>query len=124
MEIQLEARDKGTPPLLSTTNLTIHVLDTDDQNPVFLHDHYNTSLPNAGDTKLEMHPADLKALDKDIGLNASVFYSFAGTGPIYSYLELNSKTGQLYMTGDPWEVVHLTPVILVIQATQYDNPDR
>ena len=123
VEILLQAQDKGNPPLSSQTRLTIHVEDADDQNPAFLQENYTTSLPDSGN-KLHLSPADLKAVDQDFGLNSPVFYTFSGSGPVYSYLELNRNTGQIYVTGDKAEMAALLPTELVVAATQYDNRDR
>ena len=123
VEIVIQAQDKGDPPLSSQTRLIIHVEDADDQNPSFLHDNYTTSLPDSGN-KLDISPADLKAVDQDFGLNSPVFYTFSGSGPVYSYLELNRNTGQIYVTGDKAEMVALLPTSLVVAATQYDNRAR
>ena len=50
----------------------------DDQNPAFLYDSYSATLPTNGNTKLNILPQDLKAVDKDLNLTSPVFYSFAG----------------------------------------------
>ena len=94
VEVAVRAEDKGSPALASETNLTIHVRDADDRNPAFLHDSYTSVLPTGEEgTKLTILPAPLKAVDQDLSLNAPVFYGFQGEGPVYSYLELNSKSG-------------------------------
>ena len=72
------SQDKGNPPLSSVTNLTLYVQDMDDQNPAFLYDSYSATLPTNGNTKLNILPQDLKAVDKDLNLTSPVFYSFAG----------------------------------------------
>ena len=123
LEIMIQAQDQGNPPQSSQTKLIINVEDADDQNPSFLHDNYTASLPDAGN-KLKISPAELKAVDKDFGLNSPVFYTFSGLGPVYNYLELNRNTGQVYVTGDKEEMAALLPTSLVVQATQYDNRDR
>ena len=92
VKVTLRAEDKGSPALFSETNITINVGDADDKNPAFLHDSYTSVLPSEG-TKLAILPSPLKAVDQDLGLNAPVFYSFQGEGPVYSYLQLNSKSG-------------------------------
>ena len=92
VQVTLRAEDKGSPALFSETNITINVGDADDKNPAFLHDSYTSVLPSEG-TKLAILPSPLKAVDQDLGLNAPVFYSFQGEGPVYSYLQLNSKSG-------------------------------
>ena len=92
VQVRVRAEDKGSPALSSETNITINVGDADDRNPAFLQDSYTSVLPSEG-TKLTILPSPLKAVDQDLGLNAPVFYSFQGEGPVYSYLQLNSKSG-------------------------------
>ena len=92
VQVRVRAEDKGSPALSSETNITINVGDADDRNPAFLQDSYTSVLPSEG-TKLAILPSPLKAVDQDLGLNAPVFYSFQGEGPVYSYLQLNSKSG-------------------------------
>ena len=74
---------------------------------------------------MSLTPDDLKAVDQDLGLNSPIFYSFHNQdGPIYNFLQLNSKSGALYLTGDPSEADTLLPMTILILATQYNNPDR
>ena len=89
VEIVLEARDKGSPPLSSQTRLIIHVEDADDQNPEFLAASYTTELPTQG-TKLALLPEPLRAVDKDLSLAAPVFYSLAGSGKTH-YIDSESS---------------------------------
>ena len=93
MNIGIKAQDKGSPPMFSETNVTIHVTDADDRNPAFLHNSYTSVLPTSKGTRLDISPEPMKAVDQDFGLNSPVFYSFSGWGPIYNYLELNTKSG-------------------------------
>ena len=53
-----------------------------------------------------------------------MFYTFSSSGPVYSYLELNRNTSQIYVTGDKAEMVVLLPTSLVVAATQYNNRAR
>lgn len=41
LTVRLRAQDGGSPPRHNDTTLTIDVLDADDQNPRFTHDHYS-----------------------------------------------------------------------------------
>jgi hypothetical protein len=71
-----------------------------------------------------VQPQELKAFDKDLGLGAPIFYTFSGNTDEYKYFELNRNTGHIYITAAIPETDFLQPVTLVIQATQFDNPDR
>ena len=73
------------------TSLTINILDADDQNPSFEFDQYKAILPEAisAGVKLPVSPEDVKAFDKDKGIKAPVYYTFAGMGPDYRHFEIN-----------------------------------
>lgn len=43
--VTLRAQDAGTPPLHDDAELRVQVLDADDQNPKFGHEHYTAVLP-------------------------------------------------------------------------------
>ena len=42
-------------------------------------------------------------------------------GPVYSFLQLNSKSGELFVAGEAAEVAALLPATVAVAATQYDN---
>lgn len=43
--VTLRAQDSGSPPLHNDTQLHVQILDADDQNPKFTHEHYTAVLP-------------------------------------------------------------------------------
>ena len=128
MEVRLIARDQGDPAQYSFTNLVIHVEDADDQNPVFSHARYEAVLPSPGveQALLSVFPSRLEAADRDLGLNSSVYYSWAGTGPAYKHFNINSSSGEVRLSGDltRLEETLSQPLTLIVSATQQDNPDR
>ena len=125
--MRLVARDQGEPAQYSYTSLLIRVEDADDQNPVFSQERYEALLPSPGlaGSLLSVLPSRLEAADRDLGLNSSVFYSWAGAGPLYRHFSLHSRSGEISLSGDMAGLEEfLQPVTLVVQATQDDNPDR
>ncbi|KAJ8246886.1 hypothetical protein GJAV_G00256460 [Gymnothorax javanicus] len=71
--LTLVARDSGKPALTSVRHLPVHVLDENDNAPVFLQTHYRASV-------LENNPAGLSILkvqaqDIDLGLGGRVSYA-------------------------------------------------
>lgn len=66
--VTLRAQDQGTPPLYSDAELYVEVLDADDQNPKFSHDHYTAVLPDDAQ---------------------EVIYQDQGTPPLHMLLSMN-----------------------------------
>ena len=124
--VKLVAQDQGLPPRYNTTSLTINVLDADDQNPAFYHEQYTAKIPEVTSEGLKVlvEPEDVRAYDQDTGINAPVFYSWAGSGPDYRYFQLNRNTGGIYLASELGDQDLVQPRTLVIRATQFDNPDR
>ncbi|XP_061179423.1 protocadherin Fat 4-like [Saccostrea echinata] len=67
------ARDSGSPPQSSKVNVTIYVLDVNDNRPQFSPDFYNfeASLTDYCDASITV----VTAVDSDLGINALVTYS-------------------------------------------------
>ena len=126
IKVKLVAQDQGLPPRYNETSLTINVLDADDQNPAFYHEQYTAKIPEVTSEGLKVlvEPEDVRAYDQDTGINAPVFYSWAGSGPDYRYFQLNRNTGTIYLAGQLGDQELVQPRTLVIRATQFDNPDR
>ncbi|XP_045760272.1 protocadherin-16 [Maniola jurtina] len=120
--VRLRAQDGGAPPRYNDTTLTVEVLDADDQNPQFTHEHYTAIVPdNAQDgTVLEVSPGPISASDRDLGINAPVYYSASGDGA--DLLRLHRDSGALAATERL--LTHPLPITVVLKATQVDNADR
>ncbi|OWR54215.1 Cad96Cb isoform C [Danaus plexippus plexippus] len=128
LTVTLRAQDGGSPPRHNDTTLTIVVMDADDQNPTFTHDHYSAVIPEDAreGTILETFPGPVAAHDQDRGINAPVTYSVrASPSPAdnnTALVRLHKDSGELSVTGDLLRAS--LPTTIVIQATQVDNPDR
>ena len=62
----------------------------------------------------------LKYFLRDLGLNSSVFYSWAGAGPLYRHFSLHTRTGQISLSEDLTSLEEfLQPVTLVVQVGKY-----
>ncbi|NXX40545.1 PCDGA protein, partial [Tricholaema leucomelas] len=96
--VTVRASDGGSPPLWSSTVLTLRVLDVNDNAPVFSEESYSARLPEnnaAGALVLTV-----RARDADWGQNARVRYRL-GEGrvrgvPLSSYVSVQAETGALY----------------------------
>uniref|UniRef100_A0A3Q1I1X7 Cadherin domain-containing protein n=1 Tax=Anabas testudineus TaxID=64144 RepID=A0A3Q1I1X7_ANATE len=95
----LTSIDGGSPSKSGSLNLTITVLDANDNRPVFSKDIYTVSLEeNAPIGTLVMQ---LNATDSDEGSNSEIEYSFGKTQKkkVYDTFELNSVTGEIRVKG-------------------------
>ncbi|XP_061708283.1 protocadherin beta-16 isoform X1 [Cydia pomonella] len=120
--VTLRAQDQGRPPLHNDTTLFVEVLDADDQNPKFTHDHYTALLPDDAveGTILNTTPGPIAAVDQDVGINAPLYYTV--TGDKREMVVVDRETGRVAATRQLLEA-H-APVTVVIRATQVDNADR
>ncbi|MED6272315.1 hypothetical protein CHARACLAT_029096, partial [Characodon lateralis] len=95
----LIALDEGKPPKTGNMNIIIHVLDINDNPPVFSEKEYTVTLnENAplGTTIIRVNATDL-----DQGSNGDVLYSFSNSvSPnILNRFEINSLTGDITVKG-------------------------
>ncbi|XP_075902841.1 protocadherin gamma-A6-like [Nelusetta ayraudi] len=94
--ITISATDAGSPPLSGVKVLTIVVSDINDNPPTFTQREYNANI-------LENQPVGtlvmkVKADDMDAGSNAKVLYQISrdANPETYSFLTMNSETGELF----------------------------
>ncbi|XP_028272745.1 protocadherin beta-15-like [Parambassis ranga] len=95
----LAAFDGGSPSKSGALNLTINVLDVNDNRPVFSKDVYTVSInENSPIGTLVMK---LNATDLDEGLNGEVEYAFGKTQKkkVHDTFELDSVTGEIRVKG-------------------------
>ncbi|KAJ3588002.1 hypothetical protein NHX12_011596 [Muraenolepis orangiensis] len=95
----LTALDGGNPFKSGKLNLTITVLDTNDNRPIFSQDTYTVSLvENAPVGTLVV---TLNATDVDLGLNSEIEYSFGKTQKkkVLDTFSLDSITGEIRVKG-------------------------
>uniref|UniRef100_A0A3P8T1V2 Protocadherin 1 gamma 31 n=1 Tax=Amphiprion percula TaxID=161767 RepID=A0A3P8T1V2_AMPPE len=99
-KILLTALDGGNPVRSGTTQITISVLDTNDNFPVFEKNLYKVSL---GEKSLKgavvIKP---KATDADEGLNGEIEFSFGSRTPdsVLSVFHINALTGEITLKGE------------------------
>ncbi|KAL4718040.1 hypothetical protein ACJJTC_009379 [Scirpophaga incertulas] len=120
--LKLRAQDQGTPPLHNDTLLYVEVLDADDQNPKFSHDHYTALVPENAKigSYLTTEPGPIQASDQDRGINAPLQYAAAAAGAA----RVDRDSGRVLLTDELLRRAQRAPVTLVIKATQVDNADR
>ncbi|XP_034399748.1 protocadherin gamma-C5-like isoform X4 [Cyclopterus lumpus] len=98
-KILLTALDGGNPPRSGTSQITINVLDINDNFPVFEKNVYKVTL---GETSVKgaivIKP---KATDADEGLNGEIEFSFGSRTPdvLLSIFDIDPLTGEITLKG-------------------------
>ncbi|XP_043983706.1 protocadherin gamma-A11-like [Gambusia affinis] len=95
----LTALDGGNPPRSGTLNVTVTVLDSNDNHPVFTQEVYSVILPE--NVKLDTRVITVNATDQDIGLNAEVEYFLGGEhdSQIHDMFSLDKVSGEIRVKG-------------------------
>ena len=92
--LTVSARDAGTPPLSTSTTVTVDVLDENDNAPEFMHSETKISV-------LETLPigsqlVTFQATDADLGTNSEVTFSI-GAGNMHDTFRIDAVSGTLYL---------------------------
>ncbi|XP_037317219.2 protocadherin gamma-C5-like [Pungitius pungitius] len=99
-KLLLTALDGGHPVMSGISQITVSVLDVNDNFPAFDKNIYKIMLRenSAKDTFV----TQIAATDADEGSNADVEFSFASRTPdsVLSIFEINSLTGEIYLKGN------------------------
>ncbi|EAT41892.1 AAEL006534-PA, partial [Aedes aegypti] len=93
--IQVIARDQGTPPQSSTATVQLNIDDTNDNNPEFYPKQYFLAL--AEDTAPGRPILQVKATDQDEGINAMISYEIVSGGD--GLFVIDSTSGQITLRG-------------------------
>nr|XP_054590116.1 protocadherin alpha-2-like [Nothobranchius furzeri] len=99
IELTLTAFDGGKPPKTGTLQIHIHVLDVNDNPPVFSKTLYKVQVienPNVGALLLT-----LSATDLDEGVNSQIVYSFTERArlSLEDKFAINNNTGEITVKG-------------------------
>ncbi|XP_012697429.2 protocadherin gamma-A11-like [Clupea harengus] len=118
---KLTAIDGGIPPRSGTLNITVKVLDINDNRPACSQDVYTVQLPeNAPVGTIVMA---VNATDADEGINGEIEYTFSRNikRRVHDIFTLDSVTGEIKVKGEiDFEEHEL--YILNIQATDKGQP--
>ncbi|KAM9675124.1 protocadherin-20 [Dama dama] len=87
------AEDGGSPPLLGSATLTIGITDVNDNCPLFTDSQINVTV--YGNASVGTAIAAVQAVDRDLGNNAQITYSYSQKVPQASkdLFHLNENTG-------------------------------
>ncbi|XP_049330776.1 protocadherin gamma-A4-like [Astyanax mexicanus] len=99
-EIKLTATDGGNPPKSGTLNITVVVLDNNDNRPVFSQDIYTSQIQE--NVPIGTIVIKVSAVDLDEGSNGEVIYSLGSklNRKIYDLFDLDSVTGEIRVKGE------------------------
>ena len=90
------AMDQGVPQMNTFGQISIEVLDANDQTPIFSEAVYNASFPESSPSGTTILQAN--ATDSDIGTNAEFRYLFAPNSSHIDRFTVNGTTGEVYTT--------------------------
>ncbi|KAM9834064.1 protocadherin alpha-8-like isoform 21-T21 [Syngnathus typhle] len=95
----LTAVDGGKPPRSGTLNVSIHVLDINDNRPIFSQDIYEITI--AENIPIGTSIFKINGTDPDEGINGEIEYSLAKTlkKNVYSVFEVEKSTGVIRVKG-------------------------
>ncbi|XP_039474084.1 protocadherin alpha-8-like isoform X13 [Oreochromis aureus] len=95
----LTAIDGGSPPRLGTLNVTVTVLDSNDNHPTFSQEVYYATISE--NTDAGAFVIKLNATDLDEGINGQIEYFFGGElkDNLYEIFNMDKDTGELRING-------------------------
>ncbi|KAM5299394.1 protocadherin gamma-B4-like [Ctenodactylus gundi] len=95
--ITITATDKGKPPLSSSSSVTLHVGDVNDNAPTFQQSAYLAQVPENNPPGASI--AQVSASDPDLGPNGHVSYAIVASDleprMLASYVSVNAQSGVL-----------------------------
>uniref|UniRef100_A0A8C1UYM6 Protocadherin alpha subfamily C, 2 n=1 Tax=Cyprinus carpio TaxID=7962 RepID=A0A8C1UYM6_CYPCA len=94
--VTITATDEGTPPLSSTSVITVHVSDVNDNAPRFPDPIINVYVKENSQIGAVIHT--VSAFDPDVGDNARITYSLESSKsvPVTSMININSESGDIH----------------------------
>ncbi|XP_072530149.1 protocadherin gamma-A5-like [Salminus brasiliensis] len=119
--LTLTAVDGGNPPRSGTLNITVSVLDINDNRPVCSKDVYYVTLRE--NTPVGTSVVRVNATDSDEGLNGDVLYTFGRTTrrKVHDTFNLDSTTGEIQIK-EPIDFEDNEVYRLNIQASDKGQP--
>ncbi|XP_073710577.1 protocadherin alpha-3 isoform X29 [Misgurnus anguillicaudatus] len=95
--VTITATDEGTPPLSSSSAITVHVSDVNDNAPRFPEPVINVYVKENSQIGAVIHT--VSAFDPDVGDNARITYSLvesSKSGPVTTMININSDSGDIH----------------------------
>ncbi|XP_023139511.3 protocadherin alpha-8-like [Amphiprion ocellaris] len=100
LKLILTAVDGGNPPRSGTLNVTVIVLDSNDNHPTFSQEVYSVTIPENAEADTSV--ITVIATDLDEGANGEIEYFFGGQldRKIYDMFSLDKDTGEIRVKGE------------------------
>ncbi|XP_040597844.1 protocadherin gamma-B7 isoform X23 [Mesocricetus auratus] len=121
--VTITATDRGKPPLSSSTTITLHVADVNDNAPVFQQPAYLVNVPENNQPGTSI--SQVKAWDPDLGPNGLVSYSIIAsdleTRALSSYVSVNQDSGVVFAQR-AFDHEQLRSFQLTLQARDQGSP--
>ncbi|XP_066480612.1 protocadherin gamma-A6-like [Tiliqua scincoides] len=121
--ITITATDHGTPPLSASTLLSLHILDTNDNPPVFAESVYSFYVPENNPRGASIF--SLEAKDPDWAENSRLSYSIiegqVRNSLLSSYVSINSETGVVYALS-PFDYEEFQEIQFQVKAQDGGSP--
>ncbi|XP_035295345.1 protocadherin gamma-B7-like [Cricetulus griseus] len=121
--ITITATDRGKPPLSSSTTITLHVADVNDNAPVFQQPAYLVNVPENNQPGTSI--TQVKAWDPDLGPNGLVSYSIITSDlepkALSSYVSVNQDSGVVFAQR-AFDHEQLRSFQLTLQARDQGSP--
>ncbi len=123
MTLRIQAQDGASIPYQAHTNLTVRILDENDEIPTFTQDEYSVTLMEGAGSGT--HVLTATALDRDRGLNGTIRYSL--DPQVYSdypgFFRLDQDTGRI-TTQKSLDREEYDGFTLILTAQDRGNPPQ
>ncbi|KAL0973727.1 hypothetical protein UPYG_G00210150 [Umbra pygmaea] len=113
-------RDQEIPVKRNFVKAVVYVQDCNDHSPVFMAGRYEGNITNMAVAGMEV--LRVKALDKDVGSNAEIFYSFH-SGNVDNIFDIDSKLGSISVN-KPLDSLLQDQFHLTVKATDQGFPQH
>ncbi|XP_008050760.1 protocadherin gamma-B4, partial [Carlito syrichta] len=121
--ITITATDRGKPPLSSSSRVTLHIGDVNDNAPVFQQASYVVHVPENNPPGASI--SQVRASDPDLGPNGLVSYSIVASdlepGSLSSYVSVSAQSGVVFAQR-AFDHEQLRAFELTLQARDQGSP--
>ncbi|KAM8764463.1 protocadherin gamma-B7-like [Rhynchonycteris naso] len=121
--VTITATDRGKPPLSSSTTITLHITDVNDNAPVFQQSAYLVHVPENNPPGASI--ARVSASDPDLGPNGHVSYSIVASDleprAMSSYVSVSAQSGVVFAQR-AFDHEQLRAFELTLQARDQGSP--